>query len=217
MQVLQKDLKAVSLAMAVKDIRYYLQGVLFESNGAFTRLVATDGHRLHMIQTEDATEAIEAPVSFIMPSDMVKNCLKAKPPRGVNDPYIGVHVNEKGKIEANLPDGSTLVSQAIDGSFPDYCRIVDGCFNHSGNSEPEIAVYNPDYVSDATKAMKIYMGLSEKGILTTGIRPRGESVGILAYDNFAAFIMPLRGDISPLPNPAFAKPLQSPEPLRIVA
>jgi DNA polymerase III sliding clamp (beta) subunit (PCNA family) len=35
MQVLQKDLKAVSLAMAVKDIRYYLQGVLFESNGTF--------------------------------------------------------------------------------------------------------------------------------------------------------------------------------------
>ena len=64
MQVLQKDLKAISLAMAVKDIRYYLQGVLFESNGAFTRLVATDGHRLHMVQTEDATKGIEAPVSF---------------------------------------------------------------------------------------------------------------------------------------------------------
>jgi hypothetical protein len=170
-----------------------------------------------MIQTEDATKAIEAPVSFIMPSDMVKNCLKAKPPRGVNDPYIGVHVNEKGKIEANLPDGSTLVSQAIDGSFPDYCRIVDDCFNYAGNGDYEVAVYNPDYVSDATKAMKIYMGLSDKTVLTTGLRPRGESVGILAYDNFAAFIMPLRGDISPMPNRTLAKPLQSPEPLRVVA
>ena len=73
----QKDLRAVSLAMAVKDIRYYLQGVYIEANGAETRLIATDGHRLHMVIQEESGPVVE-PVTFIMPADMVKKCLTAK-------------------------------------------------------------------------------------------------------------------------------------------
>jgi len=46
----QKTLKAllsqVSFAMAVHDIRYYLNGILFVAEGKQLSLVATDGHRL---------------------------------------------------------------------------------------------------------------------------------------------------------------------------
>ena len=46
----QKTLKAllaqVSFAMAVHDIRYYLNGILFVAEGRQLSLVATDGHRL---------------------------------------------------------------------------------------------------------------------------------------------------------------------------
>ena len=42
-----KDLLGqVSFAMAVQDIRYYLNGILFVAEGKTLSLVATDGHRL---------------------------------------------------------------------------------------------------------------------------------------------------------------------------
>ncbi|MEX8516487.1 DNA polymerase III subunit beta, partial [Leptothrix ochracea] len=58
----QKTLKGlidqVHFAMAVHDIRYYLNGILFVAEGKTLTLVATDGHRLALAQ---ATLAIEMP------------------------------------------------------------------------------------------------------------------------------------------------------------
>jgi DNA polymerase-3 subunit beta len=58
----QKTLKAlinqVHFAMAVHDIRYYLNGILFVAEGKTLTLVATDGHRLALAQ---ATLDVEMP------------------------------------------------------------------------------------------------------------------------------------------------------------
>ena len=55
-QVEQKQLKKlfgmVQYAMAQQDIRYYLNGVLLIIDGAFLKLVATDGHRLAFTSTK---------------------------------------------------------------------------------------------------------------------------------------------------------------------
>jgi DNA polymerase-3 subunit beta len=40
----------VHFAMAVHDIRYYLNGILFVAEGKNLTLVATDGHRLALAQ-----------------------------------------------------------------------------------------------------------------------------------------------------------------------
>ena len=45
-KVLKDLLGQVSFAMAVQDIRYYLNGILFVAEGKQLSLVATDGHRL---------------------------------------------------------------------------------------------------------------------------------------------------------------------------
>ena len=42
----------VHFAMAVHDIRYYLNGILFVAEGRTLTLVATDGHRLALAQAE---------------------------------------------------------------------------------------------------------------------------------------------------------------------
>ena len=50
MQIEQRQLKKlfgmVQYAMAQQDIRYYLNGVLLVVDGAYLKLIATDGHRL---------------------------------------------------------------------------------------------------------------------------------------------------------------------------
>src|SRR5207237_7142857 len=45
-KTLKDLLNQVSFAMAVHDIRYYLNGILFVAEGKALSLVATDGHRL---------------------------------------------------------------------------------------------------------------------------------------------------------------------------
>ena len=207
LKIQQKDLKAVSLAMALKDIRYHLQGVLIESNGAETRLVATDGHRLHMVRQEDKGLVLD-PLEFIMPADMVKKCVSVKAPHG--DIYLNY---DNGKISARLPDGSEIVQFATDGKFPDYRRIIPA---HDGGA-PEPAVFNPEYVSDAVKAFAIYAEIKGKTCPSLGIRPRGASAGVLCADNFLAIVMPMRGELSPMPAPFFTSALQAPVKLQAVA
>jgi DNA polymerase-3 subunit beta len=218
-EIKQKDLKAVALAMAVKDIRYYLQGVYVESNGTMTRIVATDGHRLHIVQTEDRERPVSPIVSFLMPFDLVKHCLKVKGPRQDKEPRIMLDYSETGKIEARLPDGSSIVASAIDGKFPDYLRIVRDVYALKPDNEgqPLAQVFNQSYVSDAAEALAIYLQHKGSTPPDIGLRPRGSSVGVLACGEFLALVMPMRGELSPLPNPSFGEPLQAPEPLQAVA
>lgn len=217
-EIRQKDLKAVALAMAVKDLRYYLLGVLVEYNRAQTRIVATDGHRMHMIQTEGSGMVCQ-PVSFIMPADLVKHCIRVKGPRGIKDPIVSLSYDPSGKIEARLPDGSSIVASAIDGKFPDYGRIVRDVYalKTDNDGEPVAQVFNQSYVSDAAEALAIYLEHKGSTPPAIGLRPRGTSCGVLACNEFLAMIMPMRGELSPLPNPSFGEPMQAPEPLQAVA
>ena len=43
---LRRAIEATHFAMAQQDVRYYLNGMLFEINAGKVRLVATDGHRM---------------------------------------------------------------------------------------------------------------------------------------------------------------------------
>ena len=212
--IAQKDLKAVSLAMAKNDIRYYLKGVFIEFNRAETRIVATDGHRLHVVRTVDSSAMVTEPVTFIIPADMVKHCLKAKAARHDRNPQITLHFSN-GKVEAVLPDGSTFAAPAIDGTFPDYRRIIQQCV--SGKSDIEAAIYNPRYVLDAMDALETYADHKGSDPIGTGIRQLGSRVGVLTWGDFLAMVMPMRAEASPMPCPSLAKPLESPAALPVVA
>jgi acyl-coenzyme A synthetase/AMP-(fatty) acid ligase len=54
----------VHFAMAVHDIRYYLNGILFVAEGRMLTLVATDGHRLALAQAHRVTHAMLVPVQY---------------------------------------------------------------------------------------------------------------------------------------------------------
>lgn len=184
----QNHLKAVARAMATKDIRYYLNGVLVEFNGAELRLVATDGHRLHGVRVEFGGLVVD-PVSFIVPAAMVQRMIKAKPVlRGSTARDIELYFDaETKRIEAALPDGSSILDTAIDGTFPDYRRLFD-----FDVGEPSIAHYNPQYLLDLELSMLDYLGLSKTKTSGHAITQRGESLGVVSFDGFFAGVMPIR-------------------------
>src|SRR4029453_14274424 len=55
-KTLKHLINQVHFAMAVHDIRYYLNGILFVAEGKNLTLVATDGHRLGLARGKGAKE-----------------------------------------------------------------------------------------------------------------------------------------------------------------
>lgn len=186
----QKDLKAVAHAMAVNDIRYYLNGVCVETDGADVRLIATDGHRLHIVVCEsDKMPTIER-TQYILPDSLVKTIIKSKAPRGQKNPMVTLTF-DNGKVAAALPDGSEVVSALVDGKFPDYRRVIP---NNDSLGEFAPSVLNYKYVVDAYAGLNDYHQ-TRVYVTTLGIMMRGDDVAILSDGGFTVAIAPMKGNI----------------------
>ena len=114
---LKRLLKQVEFAMAQQDIRYYLNGLLFEVNGNQLNIVGTDGHRLsftsiHLDQNYNKTEVI-------LPRKTVIELIKLL---NETEELVSVELY-KGQVSFNFND-IQLISKVIDGKFPDYTRVV---------------------------------------------------------------------------------------------
>ena len=63
---LQKLIESTSFAMAQQDVRYYLNGMLWELTSGQIRTVATDGHRMALADGK-CDLALEEPLKAIVP------------------------------------------------------------------------------------------------------------------------------------------------------
>jgi len=198
-----KDIKAVSHAMANKDIRYYLNGMLVEHNGIETRLAATDGHRMHLVRIEHNTALVSEPVKYIIPRDFVAQLIKTKFSK--NDIKQVTLTFSDMKVAAALPNGDEIISKLIDGVFPDYCRVIPSSL--SG----EDSYLKPEYALDAANGLIDY---SENKNLTVKIKHNGMGTAVLAYGNYLALIMPVRSEFAPVsdnPDTVWTSSLAGPE------
>ncbi|MBP5991543.1 MAG: DNA polymerase III subunit beta [Piscinibacter sp.] len=117
----QKTLKAlinqVHFAMAVHDIRYYLNGILFVAEGKSLTLVATDGHRLALAQ---ATLDVEIPKQeVILPR---KTVLELQ--RLLRDEDTAIEMRFAGNQAKFVFSGMEFVTKLVEGKFPDYNRVI---------------------------------------------------------------------------------------------
>ena len=117
----QKTLKnllgQVSFAMAVHDIRYYLNGILFVAEGKQLSLVATDGHRLAFVS---ATLDVEVPKQeVILPR---KTVLEMQ--RLLSDAEGSIEMQFANNQARFRFDGMEFVTKLVEGKFPDYNRVI---------------------------------------------------------------------------------------------
>ena len=115
---LRELLDATSFAMAQQDVRYYLNGMLFEVARDYLRVVATDGHRLAM-ETIDMSNDIGETQQLILPRKGIMELSRLLHEEG------GEIVLTFGQnhIRANVPE-FTFTSKLVDGKFPDYNRVL---------------------------------------------------------------------------------------------
>jgi DNA polymerase-3 subunit beta len=120
----QKTLKAlidqVHFAMAVHDIRYYLNGILFVAEGKTLTLVATDGHRLGLAQAQLESEMPKQEV--ILPRKTVLELQRLlKDDKGSDG---SIEMRFAGNQAKFAFSGMEFVTKLVEGKFPDYNRVI---------------------------------------------------------------------------------------------
>lgn len=109
-------IESTSFAMAQQDVRYYLNGMLWEATTNQLRAVATDGHRLALC--DSACEInVDSKVSAILPRKGI-----AELSRLLADDEVRVCIGSN-HIRVTGAD-YCFTSKLVDGAYPDYDRVV---------------------------------------------------------------------------------------------
>lgn len=115
---LRRLIERTSFAMAQQDVRYYLNGMLWEIRDGRLRFVATDGHRLAICTLPQPLEGVDD-IQVILPR---KGVLELG--RLLQDGDEAVTIILGGNhLRANTSD-FTFTSKLVDGKFPDYERVL---------------------------------------------------------------------------------------------
>ena len=109
--------KQVEFAMAQQDIRYYLNGLLFEVTANRLNVVGTDGHRLSFTSTELSQNYEKQ--ELILPRKTVIELIKLLDD---SDEDVVIEI-ATGQVNFTFND-IQLISKIIDGKFPDYTRVI---------------------------------------------------------------------------------------------
>ena len=129
-------LKAVMLAAAKKDIRYYINGVMVR-NG---EMAATNGHMLLLIKSE----SIKSDGEYIIDNDTLKMIVTSH--KGIKG------ANRVEVVDSMTTTGSSKISiNPVDGKFPNIYRVIP--------QEPsgEIAHFNAECLLACQKANEEFL------------------------------------------------------------
>jgi DNA polymerase III subunit beta len=104
-------------SMAQQDVRYYLNGMLLETDGKTLRAVATDGHRLALCEIELSAKA-KSSQQVIVPRKGVLELQRILGTDGNLELAVGTN-----HVRAQIGD-IRFTSKLIDGRFPEYGRVI---------------------------------------------------------------------------------------------
>lgn len=115
--ILKNLIDATSFAMAQQDVRYYLNGMLWEVSANKLRAVATDGHRMALCDAECNIEISEL-TKAILPRKGVIELSRLVADEGVVRVAMGSnHIRVDGSDYC-------FTSKLVDGAYPDYDRVL---------------------------------------------------------------------------------------------
>ncbi|MCF6224809.1 MAG: DNA polymerase III subunit beta [Xanthomonadales bacterium] len=121
-QVEEKGLKQIldktAFAMANGDVRYYLNGLLFDLSSSRLRTVATDGHRLALSDLNTQLN-LDADLKLIVPRKGVLELI-----RMLSDSDQSVELSLSEKFVRLVRGEVMFTSKLIDGRFPEYQAVI---------------------------------------------------------------------------------------------
>lgn len=115
---MKRLIERTAFAMAQQDVRYYLNGMLWELSATSLRVVATDGHRLAMCTLATDLQ-VDSPTQLILPR---KGVLELSRLLQDDEGELAVVIGNN-HVRATTHD-FTFTSKLVDGKFPEYERVL---------------------------------------------------------------------------------------------
>ena len=190
------ELKALLLCAAKNDIRYYLNGVHFESTPHGIIAASTDGHRLLCINLPDEqAEGIKA----LIPRALIEAAIKTKAQ------VIDITIEGANVTLSSM--GQNVSGSITDGVFPDFRRVIP----NSVSGESGGAQFQTDYISDFDKIGKLING-GKASLMLNG--PLNTALVKFTDENVIGVLMPFKHELpTSLTRPAWldlpAAPMQA--------
>ena len=152
-ETLKQIVDKTRFAISTEETRYYLNGIFLHVAEGVLKAAATDGHRLARV-TVDQPKGAEAMPDVIMPRKCIAELRKLL---DEVDGSVGVSLSGT-KIRFDLGQ-AILTSKLIDGTFPDYSRVIPTANDKILKLDPKSFMEGVDRVStiatEKTRAVKM--------------------------------------------------------------
>ncbi len=119
-RALRDAMAATAHAMAKGDVRYYLNGMHLELDGAALRCVASDGHRMAVADVALPKRAARN-AAIIVPRDGIKELIALLDGAGEEETVDLEFADNRLRVQRGAV---TLGVQLVDGTFPDYRKVL---------------------------------------------------------------------------------------------
>lgn len=152
-ETLKQIIDKTRFAISTEETRYYLNGIFLHVADDVLKAAATDGHRLARV-TVQRPDGAEAMPDVIVPRKCVAELRKLL---DEVDGSVGVSLSGS-KIRFDL-GAAILTSKLIDGTFPDYSRVIPQGNDKILKIDPKSFMQGVDRVStiatEKTRAVKM--------------------------------------------------------------
>lgn len=154
---IKEMIEKTAFSISTDESKYNLSGIFFNTltkeNESFLRLVATDGHRLSLIQRKiKENEIPELIKGVIFPR---KGIFELKKMADESDSIIEIGFMDNNAVVRR--DQTVVIMRLVDGEFPDYNRVVP-------KNNELIATINRESLLHALRRMSILSSEKSRGI-----------------------------------------------------
>lgn len=154
--MLAKMLQKVSMAISTEETRYYLNGIYmhFSEHAGNLVFVSTDGNRLVRYEVDAPSGVAEMP-GVIIPRKTAAELNRLVKAKGCPEDVM-VTVTSTG-VSFLIGDDELIESKVIDGTFPDYTRVIP-------TNNIHLVIATPSQVIEAIKQVSSIKSARDKQI-----------------------------------------------------
>lgn len=180
--IFKSSLSKIVFAITHDDARYSVSGAQFVADGEFIRLVATDGHRLSMVEVPFKIDGLDPAVEFLIPRKALVELRKMV--AEVEDD-AEVLVGQEGNHIFFRIEQRTLITLKVEGTFPKYERVMPRENNISTVFDREAisSVVKRVALMSSERSRAVRFGFSKNGLLVSSSNPDlGEGRDLIEVD-----------------------------------
>ncbi len=155
--LLNEMIEKTFFSISNDETKYNLNGIYFkkiiEGENSLLRLVATDGHRLAMIQRNmEIPQIEELDQGVILPRKGIHELKKI-----AEDSEENISIGFMDNSVVVIKENTVVIMRLVNGDFPDYNRVIP-------KNNEDIAVINRNLFLHVLKRMSILLSEKSKGV-----------------------------------------------------